>query len=60
MLDKKITVVVSKDGKLAMSFDGFQGKSCYDEAEKIRARLSALGIDVNCEKSFPIHLGGIS
>ena len=49
MTEKKITAVVGTDGKIAMSFKGFRGKSCYDEAREIRVRLSELGIDVCCD-----------
>ena len=53
MAEKKVTVVVGKDGKMAMSFDGFEGKSCYDEAKKIQARLKSLGVEVDCESLIP-------
>lgn len=53
MSEKKVTAIVGKDGKMAMSFEGFTGNSCYGEAEKIRARLKALGIDVSCENIIP-------
>ncbi len=36
-----------------MSFNGFNGNSCYEEAERIRVRLRTLGIDVSCENIIP-------
>ena len=53
MAEKKVTIVVGKDGKMAMSFDGFSGNSCYDEARKIQAHLKSLGIEVDCESLIP-------
>lgn len=53
MAEKKVTVIVQKDGKMAMSFDGFPGNSCYDEARKIQAHLKSLGVEVDCESLIP-------
>ena len=49
MAEKKVTVIVGKDGKMAMSFGGFSGNSCFDEARKIQARLKSLGVMIDCE-----------
>lgn len=53
MAEKKVTVIVGKDGKMAMSFDGFEGNCCYDEARRIQAQLKLLGIEVDCESLIP-------
>lgn len=53
MEGRKVTVVVSNDGKIAMSFNGFTGNSCYDEAEKIKSYLATFGISVDCENIIP-------
>ncbi len=44
---RKVTVEVRKDGTLATSFDCFQGSECLKEAEKIKAGLAALGVEVD-------------
>lgn len=42
----KVTFVVTKDGKVAMDFDGFRGKACLVEFEKIAEALRSAGINV--------------
>lgn len=53
MSEKKVTVIVDKNGKMAMSFEGFEGSSCYDEARRIQTHLKSLGIEVDCESLIP-------
>lgn len=44
---KKVKVILKNDGKsIGVSFAGYQGDSCFDEADKIKARLKALGIEM--------------
>jgi hypothetical protein len=39
-----VKAMIGKDGQIQIEFEGFQGKSCYAEAEKLLQRLAANGI----------------
>jgi hypothetical protein len=53
MSQKKVTAVVGKDGKMAVSFNGFSENACYDEAEKIKSVLRSLGVDIDVQSIIP-------
>lgn len=41
---KNVQITVTKDGKLLFDYQGFQGKNCFIEADKIWEELKKLGI----------------
>ncbi|HEY3314268.1 MAG TPA: hypothetical protein VGL40_03165 [Bacillota bacterium] len=43
-MPKKIEVVINPEGKLETNFIGFAGEECFDEAERLRGVLKALGL----------------
>ena len=45
-----IKVIITKDGQSSVDYDGFKGKLCYEEAEKLKARMKALGVDTEACK----------
>ncbi len=46
-MPKKIEVVVTSDGRLETNFIGFSGEDCFDEADKLRRALHALGLEID-------------
>ena len=52
-MGKRIKLVIRKDGKIAMDFDGFVGTNCVDEAKEIKRRLKELGVEMDLESATP-------
>lgn len=52
-MDRTIKYVIDGDGNVSMHFDGFEGKSCYAEAEKIRLAFDSLGMTVDVTNVIP-------
>ena len=50
MNGKTIEIEVDKQGKTKVTFRGFQGNLCFDEAERIYASLRKSGVDLEIEK----------
>jgi len=46
-MPRKIEVVVTTDGRIEANFIGFIGEECFDEAEKLRRVLQAVGVEVD-------------
>ncbi len=42
---KRVNVAVGDDGRIATDFEGFEGDTCLDEAEKLKAALRKLGVE---------------
>jgi len=47
---KEIIVEIDPDGRATIATKGFRGSSCLAEIEKLKARLKALGVEVDVEK----------
>jgi hypothetical protein len=45
-----VKVFVSNKSKIGIQYDGFVGNSCFVEAERIKAALKALGINMEVTK----------
>jgi len=50
---REIKLTVNPDGTTNTDFSGFLGKTCLAEAEKLRAALQALGIQVEETNFMP-------
>lgn len=46
-MPKKVEVVVAPDGRLETNFIGFLGEECFDEAEKLKRALQAVGLEID-------------
>ncbi len=46
-MPKKVEVVVTPDGRLETNFIGFLGEECFDEAEKLKRALQAVGLEID-------------
>jgi hypothetical protein len=42
----KIRVTVNPDGSTSIDFEGYEGPSCLDAGEKLKALLAAQGVQV--------------
>lgn len=52
-MSKQIKIVMKEDGTVGISFDGFDGDECYQEADILKAKLSALGINMDMVYNEP-------
>lgn len=52
-MSRKITIIMTKDGKRVIDFHGFKGNECFDKADEIYKRLRELGIDVDIKEISP-------
>ncbi len=43
-MPRRIEVEVGKDGRIKMDFSGFEGETCFDEAEALQKALKELGL----------------
>lgn len=43
----RITINVSHEGKIETDFEGFEGESCFAEADKLNVILKSLGVGVS-------------
>ncbi|HEB13574.1 MAG TPA: DUF2997 domain-containing protein [candidate division CPR3 bacterium] len=43
----KITINVSPDGSIATDFEGFEGESCFAQADKLNEILKGLGVGIS-------------
>lgn len=48
-----VRVVIKGDGKVQIEWNGFQGESCYLEAQKLYATLKGYGVDVEIKEIKP-------
>ena len=46
-MTKKINVIIQENGNEGFSFDGFEGDSCFTEADEITRRLKILGVEIS-------------
>jgi hypothetical protein len=44
---------VNKDGKVQFKYQGFVGKACLIEADKLQQLLKSMGLDTTVEKIIP-------
>ena len=49
----KITVGIDDKGKVTTDLDGFAGKSCFEEAQKLAGELKELGVNVDAQDLQP-------
>lgn len=57
MNKKKIIIDIDQTGKTEIQFQGFKGRLCFDEAEKIYTSLRKMGIDIEVkEKKQTINI----
>lgn len=47
---REIIVEIDEDGRATIRTKGFRGPICLAEIEKLKARLKALGVEVDVEK----------
>lgn len=52
-MPKEVNIIIKDDGTVGISFDGFDGDECYREADQIKDKLKALGINMNLIQSEP-------
>lgn len=52
-MPKKIIMDIRTDGKIETDFDHFVGNECYAEADILKARLKALGLNLEIEHIEP-------
>jgi len=45
-----IKVEIDNEGKAKLLYEGFVGKLCFKEAERLMAGLKALGLDVDVQE----------
>jgi len=50
---KEVDVIINPDGSVKVSYSGFGGGACFEEAKRIYERLKALGVNVSIEKVTP-------
>ena len=43
---KGVTIVIRRDGTMVMSWEDFPGKDCEEAEQKVRAALTALGVNM--------------
>jgi len=53
---KTVEIIVKPDGSVKVTYEGFQGQACFQEARRIYAQLRRLGVDVEVEKVLPTTL----
>jgi len=49
---KEVIIIVEKNGKITIRFQGYYGDACFQEAEKIYQKLKQLGADVKIEQTI--------
>jgi muramoyltetrapeptide carboxypeptidase LdcA involved in peptidoglycan recycling len=49
---KEAIIIVDKNGKITIRFQGYYGDTCFQEAEKIYQQLKQLGVDVKVEQTL--------
>ena len=47
---KKIIIDIDQSGKTEIQFQGFKGRLCFAEAEKIYTSLRKMGIDIEVKE----------
>lgn len=45
--------MVEENGKMEMAFEGFEGKTCFDQARSILDRMKRTGVDVAVDEEIP-------
>jgi hypothetical protein len=50
---KTIKVIIDKDGKVKIEYNGFQGDQCFLEAKKLYEQLKSLGVNVEIQATQP-------
>jgi len=50
---KSVDVIINPDGSVKVTYSGFKGGACFEEAKRIYERLKALGVNVSIEKVTP-------
>lgn len=48
-MSKTITVEI-KGNEMTMEFGGYPGRECFDEADKLKAKLKTLGLEIDTIK----------
>jgi len=49
---KEVIIIVDKDGKVTVRYQGFIGDACFQEAHKIYQQLKQLGVNVKIEQTL--------
>jgi len=52
-MSKSVDVLIDKDGKITIGFNGFAGNACYEKGKEIIAELHALGVEISIEEIIP-------
>jgi len=48
---RTVELVVNPDGSVKVTYRGYRGSQCFEEAKRIYEQLKALGVDVKVEKT---------
>jgi hypothetical protein len=46
---RSVEVIIHENGSITVKYQGFLGKACLEEANKIYARLKDLGVDADIQ-----------
>lgn len=49
-MEKGVNVIILDDGNVIIEYNGFLGKECFEEAEKIYNMLNKLGVKVEIKE----------
>ena len=52
-LPKSIKAIIKDDGSVQIDFDGFEGATCFKEAEQLYNFLKNVGVDVKISNIVP-------
>lgn len=53
-MPREVDAEVDKNGKVSISYGGFQGQACYLKAREIYRKLQEFGVDVKVEEERPV------
>jgi len=57
---RTVELVVNPDGSVKVTYQGYKGDQCFEEAKRIYEQLRALGVEVKVEKTIPTSEAYIS
>lgn len=52
-LPKNIKVIIKDDGSVQVDYSGFEGASCFHEAQRLYEFLKKMGVDVKVSSITP-------
>lgn len=44
MSEKTVKAIISNSGKIYFDYNGYEGNECFEQADKIKAKLASIGI----------------